>query len=106
VTSTLWIGNALVITSLFAFRARDVARLSAYFLLTRWRVTLGNAGLVLVAAAITFFTSELMVALLGSLLLLLTLLTCAPMIETVRKEFTLAGASAADNRATRGGGAP
>ncbi|MFC7642223.1 hypothetical protein ACFQX6_15585 [Streptosporangium lutulentum] len=30
--ATLWVANALVITSLFAFRARDVARLAAYFL--------------------------------------------------------------------------
>ena len=37
-----WGANALVITSLFAFRARDVARLAAYFLCRTRGVTLGQ----------------------------------------------------------------
>jgi hypothetical protein len=88
VASTLWVANALVITSLFAFRTRDIARLGVFFLLTRWRVTFGNAGLVFVAGTVTFFTSELVTGLLGSVFVLVALLTCAPMIETVRSEFT------------------
>ncbi|MBT8227049.1 MAG: hypothetical protein HKP61_19375 [Dactylosporangium sp.] len=88
VASTLWIANALMITSLFSFRARDIARLAVFFLLTRWRVTLGNAGLVLVAAAVTYLSSELVLGLLGSVFLLVMLATCLPMIETVRKDFT------------------
>jgi hypothetical protein len=88
IASTLWAANALVITSLFAFRARDVARLAVFFLLTRWRVTLGNAGLLLVAITVTYLTSEAVMGLLGSVFVLVALLSCAPMIETVRKEFT------------------
>lgn len=88
VASALWVANALVITSLFAFRARDVARLAVFFLLTRWRVTLGNAGLLLVAVTVTYFTSEMVLALFGSVLLLVALQTSAPMIGTVRKDFT------------------
>ena len=68
VVVALWLINALVITSLYAFRARDVARLAGYFLGRTPGVTLGNAGLLLVAAGITTFASEAVLALLGSLL--------------------------------------
>lgn len=86
--ATLWGVNALVITSLFAFRAIDVARLAAYFLVRTKGVTVGNAGLVLVAAGVTVFTSEAVLALLGSVLAIVLLKTCRPMIDQIRKEFT------------------
>jgi hypothetical protein len=84
----LWGVNALVITSLFAFRVIDVARLAAYFLVRTKGVTVGNAGLVLVAAGVTVFTSEAVLALLGSVLAIALLKTCRPMIDEIRKEFT------------------
>ncbi len=86
--ATLWVANALVITSLFAFRIRDVARLAAYFLGRTKGVTLGNACLLVVAAGVTYLTSEAVLALLGSVFALALVRTCRPMIETVRKEFT------------------
>lgn len=85
--ATLWVANALVIASLFAFRARDVARLAAYFLGHRPGVTLGNAGLVILAGGVTYLTSEAVVALLGSVLAMLLLQTCRPMIVEVTEEF-------------------
>jgi hypothetical protein len=88
VAATLWVANALVITSLFAFRAVDVARLAAYFLTRRPGVTLGTASLVLVAAAVTAVWSEAVLALLGSLLALALLRTDRPMISDVHREFT------------------
>ena len=50
--AVLWVANALVITSLFAFRAVDVARLAARRTSSAHRVgvTLGSAGLLVVAA--------------------------------------------------------
>jgi hypothetical protein len=88
VAVTLWGANALVITSLFTFRATDVARLAAYFLGHTPRVTIGNACLLIVATGVTVFSSEAVLALLGSVLVLALLRTCQPMIANVRDEFT------------------
>jgi hypothetical protein len=79
--------NALVITSLFVFRTVDVARLSAYFLLRSGRTTLGNAALVVMSAAVIYFTSEAVLALLGSVLALALLRNSQPMISEIREKF-------------------
>jgi uncharacterized membrane protein YesL len=88
VVLTLWLANALVITSLFAFRGRDVARLAAYFLTRTRRVTLGVFCLLVVAVAVTALASELVLALLGSLFALSLLQTSRPLIAEVRRDFT------------------
>lgn len=87
--ATLWVANALVITSLFAFRATDVARLAAYFLVRAPGVTLGNACLLIVATGITVLSSEVVLALLGSVLAVVLLRTARPMVTQIRKEFTV-----------------
>jgi hypothetical protein len=86
--SLLWLMNALVITSLFAFRARDVARLAVYFLLRTPKVTLGNAGVLVTALATTLLTNEAVVGLFATVLLLLLLNSSGPMITAVTDEFT------------------
>jgi len=86
--SAVWVTNSLVITSLFAFRARDVARLAAYFVVRTPRVTLANACLLVVVVALAAVASELVVAVLGSVLALVLLRNCRPMIDRVREEFT------------------
>jgi hypothetical protein len=88
VVSTLWVANALVITSLFAFRAVDIARLAAYFLGRALGTTLGNACLVIVAVGVTYISSELVLLLLGSIFALALLRTSEPMITEVRDRFT------------------
>jgi hypothetical protein len=88
VAVTLCSVNALVISSLFAFRARDTARLAAYCLAHTPGVTVGNAGLLLAAAGITVLWSEAVLALFGSLLALALLHTCRPMISKIQEEFT------------------
>lgn len=88
VAATLWLVNALVITSLFAFRAVDVARLAAYFLGRTPLVTLGNAGVLLGAAILTAYGTEALTALLVTTLGLLLLGTSRAMIEQVRRDFT------------------
>lgn len=62
---TLWVINALVITSLFAFRARDVARLAAHFLARTFGATAGNACLLIVAVGVVFYASEAVLVLLA-----------------------------------------
>lgn len=88
VAATLWAANALVITSLFEFRARDVARLAAYFLTRSPRATLANACLLIVAAGITLLGSEAVLALLASALAALLLVNSKPVITEVRERFT------------------
>jgi hypothetical protein len=89
VAATLWIANALVITSLFAFRARDVARLAAYFLTRTPGAALGNACLLVVAAGITLVASDAAPVLLASVLASVLLLNSRPMIAEVRRRFTV-----------------
>jgi hypothetical protein len=77
-----------VITSLFAFRARDVARLAAHFLGRTPGVTVANACLIVVAGGVVVVSSEAVLALLGSVFALALLRGAGPMVEAVRREFT------------------
>jgi uncharacterized membrane protein YesL len=86
--ATLAAVNALVITSLFAFRAADVARLAVSSLGRAPAVTLGNACLLVVAAGVTVVSSEAVLALLGSVLAAALLRTCRPMVAEIQREFT------------------
>jgi uncharacterized membrane protein YesL len=86
--ATLAMMNAIVITSLFAFRAIDVVRLAVAFLTRTPGVTLGHACLLVAAGAITAFTSEAVLALLGSVLAGALLLTSRPLVAEVRRDFT------------------
>lgn len=86
--ATLVVANALVITSLFAFRAVDVLRLAAYFLGRRPGVAVGNLCLLVVAAGLTAVTSEAVVMLLASVFASALLLTSRPMVAEVRDRFT------------------
>jgi Protein of unknown function, DUF624 len=86
--ATLGAVNALVITSLFSFRAADVARLAVAFLARTPGATLGNACLLIVAAGVTAASSEAVLALLGSVLVSALLLSCRPMIAQIQRELT------------------
>ncbi|MGV9213874.1 hypothetical protein ACTFTM_18630 [Micromonospora sp. RB23] len=85
---TLCALNALVITSLFEFRTRDVLRLAVHFLVRTPGVTAGNALLLAAAAGITAVFSEAVLALLASVVALGVLLVADPMVHLIRKEFT------------------
>jgi uncharacterized membrane protein YesL len=80
--------NALVITSLFSFRAPDVVRLAVSHLVRTPGVTLATACLLVVAAGVTVAASELVLGLLGSVLAAALLRTSGPMIAAIRREFT------------------
>jgi hypothetical protein len=85
---TLWVALALVVTSLFAFRTRDVARLAAYFLGAAPGVTVGVACVLVLAVGTTLLLSEVVPLLLAPLLVLALVRVCAPMTERIRTEFT------------------
>ncbi|MFC8145776.1 hypothetical protein ACFUKV_29180 [Streptomyces paradoxus] len=84
----LWGGHALVLTSLFAFRARDTARLAAYFLFRHGRATLAVASLLVLTAASAGLLTEALPALLAAPLLLSLLHGSRPVIAETRKDFT------------------
>jgi hypothetical protein len=84
----LWAANATVIVSLFAFRTRDVFRLAAIYLVRTPGVALANAGLLVVAVAVTALTSEAVLAVFGSLFVLGLLRNARPVVDAVRAEFT------------------
>jgi hypothetical protein len=86
--ATLWMANALVITSLFAFRPVDVARLAAYFLGRTKAVTLGDLCLLICAVALVAVASEAVLALLAAGFAAFLLRNSRPMIALVTEEFT------------------
>lgn len=86
--SLLWGAHALVLTSLFAFRTRDTARLAAYFLFRHARATLAAASLLLLVAASTALLTEALPALLAAPLLLSLLHGSRPVIAETQEDFT------------------
>lgn len=88
VAACLWLSNALVITSLFRFRAIDVARLAAYFLGRTPMAALGNAGLLVLAAAVTAAATEVTLFLLVPVFGLMLLHNSRTLITQVRQDFT------------------
>ncbi|MFE6287774.1 hypothetical protein [Streptomyces sp. NPDC057877] len=86
--SLLWGAHALVLTSLFAFRARDTARLAAYFLFRHVRATLAAASLLVLAATATALLTEALPALLAAPLLLSLLHGSRPLIAETEEDFT------------------
>ncbi|NUR27734.1 MAG: DUF624 domain-containing protein [Catenulispora sp.] len=88
VAATLWVINALVITSLFAFRPIDVARLAAYFLGRTRGVTVGALGVLIAAVLVVEASSEAVLGLFGVLFAAALLRISAPMTDLVEKDFT------------------
>ncbi|MEW1842815.1 DUF624 domain-containing protein [Nonomuraea angiospora] len=84
----LWAANALVITSLFAFRTVDVARLASYFLMRHPKAALANASLLVVAGGLTMVATELAPALLASAFAAALLWNSRPVIAEVERDFT------------------
>ncbi|GKQ37569.1 hypothetical protein [Streptomyces sp. A012304] len=85
----LWGAHALVLTSLFAFRARDTARLAGYFLVRRGRVTLAAGSLLVLTAGTTALLTEALPALLAAPLLLSLLHAARPVIAETEEDFTV-----------------
>lgn len=86
--SLLWGAHALVLTSLFTFRARDTARLAGYFMLRHGRATLAAASLLTLTAALTALLTEALPALLAAPLLLSLLHGSRTVITETREDFT------------------
>ncbi|WP_416072193.1 hypothetical protein [Streptomyces sp. ME18-1-4] len=88
VASLLWGAHAVVLTSLFTFRARDSARLAAYFLFRRGRVTLAAASLLVLTGGLTALFTEALPVLLAAPLLLSLVQSSRPVIVETQEDFT------------------
>lgn len=86
---TLWLMNLMVISTAFHFRARDLARLSVYYLGKMPRITLGNLATLFIAAALLLVTSDWVLFLCGSLLVCLFALNTADLVTQVHARFTV-----------------
>lgn len=84
----LWAVNALIITALFSFRARDVARLAGYAVSRRPVVALGTLGVLVAAALIALFVSEVVAVLLGSVLVAFLVRASKPTVAGIEHDFT------------------
>jgi hypothetical protein len=87
VAVALWTANALVITALFTFRTRDVARLALHFLVRTPGVTLGTAALLALAVLLTTVVSEGGLALAGALFTFAWLGVARGMVDVIGQEF-------------------
>ena len=87
----LWAGHALVISSFFSFRTRDVARVAVVELFSRWRVTLGFVSLLIVAAAVVYIGTELALLLLAWAFVVMCERVARPLVEDVTTRFTAEG---------------
>jgi uncharacterized protein DUF624 len=83
----LWSGHALVLSALFSFRTRDVARLGAYFVAGKFLVTLGYVSILVLVAALAF-VSDWLVVLLAAPLTYLYARTAAPVVAAAEAQFT------------------
>ena len=83
----LWSGHALVLSALFSFRTRDVARLGAYFVAAKPLVTLGFASVLVLAAGVAYLSDWLLV-LLAAPLTFLYARTAAPVVAVAEARFT------------------
>lgn len=84
----LWAVDMLVATSFFNLRTRDAARLSLYYLGRLPRVTVGTLALLVVATGTVLFTSDWVLAGLGSLFAFAFLFNARPLIADLEENFT------------------
>ncbi|MBN9201422.1 MAG: DUF624 domain-containing protein [Microbacterium chocolatum] len=82
--------HAIVIASLFRFRARDTARLALYYIAAKPLQSLGTVSYLLLAVALVAFTSDVVLALLGAVFAAFALANAKPMIADITTRFTAA----------------
>lgn len=88
VLGSLWLMNMLAISTSFNFRARDLARLSVYYLGRTLRVTLGNLCVLFLVVVLLVLTSDWVLLLCGSLFAYLFSLNTAELVTQAGARFT------------------
>lgn len=87
VMAAVWAGLALVISSFFSLRTRDVARLGVYYLAKTPLVALGVLATLVVAAGIVYFTFDAVLVLFGSVLVWMLMRSSDAMVSHVEENF-------------------
>ncbi|MDQ0826990.1 putative membrane protein YesL [Arthrobacter sp. B2I5] len=82
--------NALLLLSRFSFRTRDIYRLSLYSFSASKRVSLGNAGILFLAATLLLMTTTYLLPVLGGAVVFLVCLNSRPLLRLVEEKFTAA----------------
>ena len=83
----LWSGHALVLSALFSFRTRDIARLGAYFIAGKPLVTLGFVSILVLTVALAY-VSDWLVVLLAAPLTFFYARTATPVVAAAEAQFT------------------
>jgi hypothetical protein len=88
VLALVWGLHAVAITTFFSFRARDVARLAAYYLGRLPLVSLGVVSLLVAAAGVAWFATDAVLALVGGVWAWCWYRNDRRMLDDVRTRFT------------------
>ncbi|WP_024819951.1 DUF624 domain-containing protein [Arthrobacter sp. 31Y] len=81
--------NAMLLLSRFTFRIRDIHRLSVYTLGAQRKVSLGNAGILFVAAFVLMMTTAWLILFVAGLVVFLLCLNARPLLKVVEEKFTV-----------------
>jgi uncharacterized membrane protein YesL len=81
--------TALLLLSRFAFRVRDIYRLSLFSLGAQKRVSLGNAGILFVTAVLVTVTSVALMLFIAGPVVYLICLNSRPLLRLVEQRFTV-----------------
>lgn len=87
----VWTAHAMLVVSLFSFRARDVVRVAVYFMLAKPLVSLGALAIVAAGVAAAWFVHPWLPVALGSVLTYLLWRNGAAMAAEIERRF-VAGA--------------
>lgn len=85
----LWSGHALVISSFFTFRTRDVARIAVVELFSQWRVTAVYLSLLVVAVGVMLVGTEATLIVLAWALVSMLEHVSRPVRADVTRQFTV-----------------
>ena len=80
--------HALMLLSRFSFRTRDLYRLSLYSFSARKRASLGNAGILFVAATLLLMTTAFLLPVIAGAVVFLGCLNSRPLLRLVEEKFT------------------
>jgi len=80
--------NALVISALFSFRWRDVARLSAFQLGSSWRTTVGFIAILIMVVGLMILAGEWLIFFIAGPVTWFIWMQARPMIHKVQEGFT------------------
>lgn len=78
---------ALIITTHFKFRIRDIYRLSAYYIFMRLKITTGNMGIVFLTIVLMFFTSDFIILFISSLVAWILMINSNQILDDVKDRF-------------------